>query len=116
MRTDGPDFVNRHDREPKRQGNPLWVWAFMWTVVGLAGAGFLFKLVEFTLAAVTTDGLGFALVPVVSYVAVALGFTCIFLWSFTRGEYRDVEEPKHRMLRMQEEFDRAESIGKGTPS
>ena len=31
-----------------------------------------------------------------------LGFVALFLWSWARGQYRDVEAPKFRMLELEE--------------
>jgi cbb3-type cytochrome oxidase maturation protein len=34
--------------------------------------------------------------------AGVLGFVALFLWSWTRGQYRDIEAPKFRMLELEE--------------
>ncbi len=105
MHTDHPDSPTPSQTKPRSGKNPLWVWIFLWTITVLAGFGFVFKVVEFTRAWATGGSANFAIVPVVSYLAVALGFLCIFIWSFIRGEYKDVERVKYRMLEMQDEID-----------
>lgn len=34
--------------------------------------------------------------------AALLGFLCLLFWSIGRGNFRDVERPKHRMLELEE--------------
>ncbi len=105
MRTDHPENPPTSRGRPRSGKNPLWVWIFLWSMTILAGSGFIFKLIEFTLAWARGGAASFAIVPVVSYLAIAAGFLCIFIWSFNRGEYRDVERPKYRMLELQDEID-----------
>lgn len=105
MRTDHPENPPTSRGRPRSARNPLWVWIFLWSMTILAGSGFIFKLIEFTLAWAKGGAASFAIVPVVSYLAVAAGFLCIFLWSFNRGEYKDVERAKYRMLELQDEID-----------
>lgn len=105
MPEDKTDNTTLSQATPRTGKNPLWVWIFLWSITILAGVGFAFKLFEFTRAWATGGAANFAIVPVVSYLAVAVGFLCIFVWSFNRGEYKDVERAKYRMLEMQDEID-----------
>jgi len=87
-----------------------FLWVFSVAMVLFAGSAFVFKLIEFILTA-TTGGpraLGSFLLPVLTYLLVASGFFCLFLWAYSTGQFRDVEAPKYRMLEMQDEIDRQE--------
>ena len=41
-----------------------------------------------------------------NYLFVAGGFAFLFLWALSRGQFKDVEEPKYRMLQRNLELDR----------
>jgi len=97
-----PRDRSRHE-EPN---NPLWVWVFLVVTLVLAGAGFVFKLVEFVWSWATTDGMGFAIVPVFAYLAITGGYVCFFVWACRRRMFHDIEGPKHRMLELQGRYDR----------
>ena len=73
-----------------------------------AGTAFLFKLIDFYITATTEGSAALAsfLVPVLNYLFVAAGFSALFLWAYVRGQFRNVEEPKYRMLEMNAEHDR----------
>jgi cbb3-type cytochrome oxidase maturation protein len=88
-----------------------FVWAFSIVMVLTAGSAFLFKLVEFVSVATSPgpDALASFLIPVLTYLVVAAGFACLFLWAYASGQFRDLEAAKHRMLEMQAEIDRAEA-------
>ncbi len=79
---------------------------FSITVVLLAAFGFLFKLVEFSSSLAKGDIINFAIVPVTVYLTVAGGFFSLFIWSILKGHLKNVEQPKHRMLEMEEEYRR----------
>ncbi|MBL1218213.1 MAG: cbb3-type cytochrome oxidase assembly protein CcoS [Planctomycetes bacterium] len=86
----------------------MWVWAFLITTIALAGIGFIFKFVEFVVSWAKSDGVDFALVPIATYLAVAAGYMCLFVWAWRRGMFKDIEAPKYRMLEMQDDFDAKE--------
>lgn len=92
----------------RQTGNPMWVWAFLITTIALAGIGFIFKFVEFVVSWAKSDGVDFALVPIATYLAVAAGYMCLFVWAWRRGMFKDIEAPKYRMLEMQDDFDAKE--------
>ena len=73
-----------------------------------AGTAFVFKLIEFILTATTGGEASLAsfLIPVLNYLLVAVGFALLFVWSYFRGQFRDVEAPKFRMLERNMEIDR----------
>lgn len=88
-------------------GRPMLI--FLVTVVVLAGAGFVFKLVEFIATFQEDPSQSFALMPVVTYLAVAAGFFCLLSWSVLSGHFRDMEAPKYDMLEREKELDREDA-------
>lgn len=95
-------------------------WRLLATwIVGIAviigGATFVYKLVEFANTAMDEDMPGFALVSVVPYFAATLGFLLLAVWAFLRGHFKDIEEPKYRMLEQEEKYDRAERESAAKP-
>jgi hypothetical protein len=92
--------------------NTLWRRVVTWGVgVAVAGGGvtFCFKLWEFVETASRGDMPGFAFATVVSYFIATAGFLCLAAWAFLRGHYRDIEEPKHRLLDTEARYDRLEA-------
>jgi hypothetical protein len=97
-----------------------FVWVFSSIVVFMAGSAFLFKLVDFLYtfgkpAVITSTDpsadvtLPFAIQPVVTYLIVATGYSCLFIWAYMSGQFKDIEAPKYRMIQMQDEVDDAEA-------
>jgi hypothetical protein len=83
---------------------PLWV-----TIVVVAALAFIFKMTEFafTWADPATDRFGgFAFIAVGSYLLGMLPILMVMLWAVLRGHFRDIEQPKYRMLELQEEIER----------
>ena len=93
-------------------GARRFLWAFSIAMVLTAGSAFVLKLIEFFATATRSgsDALASFLIPVLNYLMVAAGFFCLFLWAYFSGQFRDLEAPKHRMLEMQREIDRAEAL------
>lgn len=91
---------------------PTWRRIVTW-FVGLSvlggGATFCLKLYEFVRTASSGDLPGFAFATVFGYFVVTAGFLCLALWAFLRGHYRDIEEPKYRLLERETELDRQEA-------
>ena len=100
-----------------------FLWVFSIFLVVTAGSAFAFKLYEFIHVALTGDPGGSNemasfLIPVVTYLVVAAGYFCLFLWAYATGQFRDVEAPKLRMLEMQAQidaFDRAAAAAGPNP-
>ena len=42
---------------------------------------------------------------IVTYLLVASGFGCLFFWAYLSGQFKDIEQPKYRMLEMQDEIE-----------
>jgi nitrogen fixation-related uncharacterized protein len=85
-----------------------WVTATMLVAIAAGGAGFAYKLIQFSKEALTSEVASFALVPILTYVLVSIGFSCLFVWALCRGQFTDVEGPKYRLLELEERHDRAE--------
>ncbi len=103
----------RSAHQPISRGTRMFLWIFSAAMVVTAGTAFVFKLIEFFHTATTTgaEALYSFLMPVLTYLVVAAGFACLFLWALLGGQYRDVEGPKYRMLQMQDEIDRHDHVG-----
>lgn len=75
------------------------VHAFFCLFVLVAGGLFFYKLFAF-LSTIRRDELaGFAFDPIVTYGFVAMGFLCLLAWAYMTGQFRDIERPKHDMLK-----------------
>ena len=100
---------------PLTRGTRRFLWIFSVVMVITAGTAFLIKLVEFLYqfsgaagAAGVQPGFIFAIAPLLTYLIVATGFACLFLWAYFSGQFRNVEGPKYRMLELQDRIDSAE--------
>lgn len=85
-----------------------WVVTIVFGVLILIPSllGFMMKFGE--LLALTngaSDGGGFAITPVVNYLLASLGFFCLLLWAAMNGMFRDLEQPKYKMLENERELD-----------
>ncbi len=97
---------------PRIRDSRVLTW-FAVLVVVCAGMGFLFKIVEFIRTMLSNEIEGFALISVSTYLVVAVGYLCLFIWSYLQGHYRDVEGPKYWLLEHEAELD-AEHARTGT--
>ena len=79
-------------------------------VVIVAGAyGFTYKLVQFAKTLAERGNFEhFAVFPMATYFLTVLGFLCLFVWAYLRGQFKDIEAPKYRMLEMEDEYDAEE--------
>ncbi len=85
------------------------ILAFFVTAVTIAGCMFTYKLFSF-LKTIRRDELaGFAFDPIMVYGFVALGFLFLLAWAFLAGQFRDIERPKHDMLKRFAEQENAEN-------
>jgi len=75
-------------------------------VLTLAAGGFFFKFFEFVKSVFSNDLLNWAIVPVTTYLIVGVGFLSLFLWSVTKGDYKDVEAPKFRLFELDEQAEK----------
>jgi hypothetical protein len=98
--------------QPRKKLGTGKIIALISVVVLLAGGGgFLYKLFEFIRSSIRGD-LSFAVVHVVTYVIVALGFITLFVSAVLGGQLRDLEGPKYRLLEREAELDARERRGR----
>ncbi len=90
----------------KRRRIAQYVCVVMLLAVFIGAFGFVYKLVQFAREAMGEDAASFAVVPVLTYACVAGGFLSLFLWSLSRGQFRDIEGPKYRLLEDEERYER----------
>ena len=88
---------------------------FLWAIHGFficavltAGCMFTYKLFEFMQTIKRDDLAGFAFDPIMIYGSVAMGFLFLLGWAYMTGQFRNVEQPKHDMLKRFDEQERAE--------
>jgi hypothetical protein len=94
------------DRDRSRTTR-VFLWVFSVLMVLTAGTAFTMKLIDFYVTA-TREGaaaLGSFLIPVLNYLCIAAGFAALFIWAHSRGQFRNVEEPKYRMLEQNRKWD-----------
>ena len=85
----------------------VFLWVFSIVMILTAGSAFTMKLIDFYITA-TREGasaLGSFLVPVMNYLCIAAGFAALFVWAHSRGQFRNVEAPKYRMLELNHQCD-----------
>ena len=99
-----PEMPERFRYIPRKKNKILLV--FQWAVIIIAGSGFVFKFIEFTYSIFKTGNelVQFAVTPIVIYTCVAIGFLMIFLWTVSRGDYKDIEKPKYRLFEREVEL------------
>lgn len=97
-------------REPSPRATRIFLWTFSVLLVLTAGSAFTMKLIDFYITATRegTAALGSFLVPVMNYLCIAAGFAALFVWAHLRGQFRDVEGPKYRMLEQNLRWEREE--------
>jgi len=97
------------EQKPPRGGSIRWAWiiTMIFAVLILIPSmlGFVIKFQELVnLTQGKTDG-GFAITPVVNYLLASAGFFFLLLWAAVNGMFRDLEHPKHAMLKNEMELD-----------
>lgn len=75
------------------------VWAFA-IISALALGTLLVSIVSLLRSGQLT---GYAVLTSLSYLAVAVGFLFIITWAFLRGQFRDVEAPKYKVLELEKD-------------
>lgn len=99
------------ESEPPERGTTRRnIHVFFVTAVTIAGAMFTFKLFSFLKTIKKDELAGFAFDPIIVYALVAVGFLFLLAWAYLTGQFRDIESPKHEMLRRFEEQERAEGL------
>ena len=106
----GPAPLERKANPPMSSKANRFVWGFGIVMVIIAGGGFTMKFIEFATVLMSDEPMQFAFLPVVTYLMVAAGFACLFFWAYVKGQFKDIEAAKYRMLQMQDEIDRTGDI------
>lgn len=103
--------MSRYETEKARRDDRRLRRAMAWilgVVVVLSGMAFVYKLAEFFYDLTDTDGLRFAGSHLLTYCLVAAGFLLLLTYSFLRGHYADIEQPKYDLLEAEDRYDIAE--------
>lgn len=72
-----------------------------------AFVGFANKFRELIWLAGDEEG-AFAIMPVLNYLLASAGFFMLLCWAISHGMFRDIEQPKHRMLETERLLDEDE--------
>ncbi len=84
---------------------------FAVAVLVIAGLGFAYKMTEFAMTIVNDDIAGFGAAAVGVYLIGMLPIVFLTLWAVMTGKFRDVEQPKFRMLELDREIERGGELG-----
>lgn len=99
-----PSTSGKGARPPVSRGVRILVFSMLVAVL-IGGLGFVYKIVSFMKETHGLEGATF-IVPVAIYACMALGFIFLLAWATSRGMFHDIEQPKHTLLEMEEEYDR----------
>ena len=91
-----------------RKKSRLWI-TLLFAVIILVPSmlGFVAKFIEFV-HTFQGDAEGvFAITPMVNYMLASLGFFFMLVWAAVNGMFRDIEEPKYKMLEDDQRIDAA---------
>lgn len=99
-------MIQRSDSAAKRIA--LWFLALGILIPG--GYGFTEKMIQFIRTLNTEEGAGFTIFPISNYFLIAAGMACLLVWAVAHGMFRDIEEPKYKMLEQEAELDRRDGF------
>ncbi len=89
-----------------------WITLIMgsWVIGGVSFAAltFAYKVYEIVNTVPNGEMAGFAVMQVLTYLIVAIGFFFLFIWSFLKGDFAQWENCKYRVLEMEEKMRRIE--------
>lgn len=96
-------------KKEKTSGAQKIIVALMGIFILIPGSlGFGEKLYQF-FHVLRSDAEGrFALIPILAYLIISLGFIFILIWGAMKGMLSDMEGPKFRMLEREEELEAQE--------
>ena len=96
----------------KKRTRKEWITLIMgtWVIAGISFAAltFAYKVYEIVNTVPNGELMGFAVMQVLTYLIVAVGFFFLFIWSFLKGDFAQWEECKYRVLEMEERMRRIE--------
>ncbi len=111
-----PAAGRRAERARRRQGWSLRnvaVITFAVVVLVVAGLGFAYKMTEFAMTIVNDDVQGFGAAAVSVYLIGIVPIMFLTLWAVFTGKFRDIEQPKFRLLELDREIERGGELGSG---
>jgi hypothetical protein len=71
--------------------------------------GFAAKFREF-LALCSDEQGAFTIVPIINYLLATGGFFLLLCWAILHGMFRNIEQPKHTMLKREKDLDEEERM------
>jgi len=89
------------------------VITFAVVVLVVAGLGFAYKMTEFAMTIVNDDVQGFGAAAVSVYLIGIVPIMFLTLWAVFTGKFRDIEQPKFRLLELDREIERGGELGSG---
>jgi len=84
------------------------IWLMTIGILFPGAYGFINKLVQFFKTLEMDSGGKFTIIPILNYLIVACGMTCLLIWAVAHGMFRDIEGPKYSMLNREMELERLE--------
>jgi hypothetical protein len=97
-------------KKGKEWGKDETIIIFGAFVLAAGAFGFGYKFLDFAKALFSTDFVSFAVMPMFVYIIVTTGFFFLFLWSVLKGDLRNIEQPKYRMLELEEQYEMMEKF------
>jgi hypothetical protein len=82
------------------------VFGFTIVVMAVAGTAFVWKMADFVMTIGGDEVQGFGVAAVATYLIGMLPIVFLTLWAVLTGRFRNIEEPKYRMLEMDREVER----------
>ncbi len=98
---------DRTNSAPSRKKNII-IWLMAVGILFPGGYGFINKLIEFFKTLQMDSGGKFTIIPILNYLIVACGMTCLLIWAVAHGMFRDIEGPKYSMLNREIELEQLE--------
>lgn len=104
MKTEETTKHKPRDQRKPREWMTLMIGVWVIGGVSFAGLTFAYKVYEIISTVPRGEVMGFAVIQVITYLLVAVGFFFLFVWSFLKGDFKDVERAKYRVLEMEEKM------------
>ncbi len=94
--------------QPKSRNKKIVLWIISIGIILPGAYGFIEKFIQFIRTLNTEEGGGFTIIPILNYLIMTAGFTCLLVWAAYHGMFKDIERPKHDMLEREEMLERSE--------
>lgn len=99
------------DQEPgrsKARRKTVFLWIFSIGIIVPGAYGFIDKFVLFIRTLNAEEGGGFTIIPIMNYLIMTAGFTCLLIWAACHGMFKDIERPKYTMLEREAMLEQSE--------